>query len=183
MIDKEEFLYNPNLCDLNQKNKLNGLDLLTNIQENKIKVCFFDPQYRGILDHLNYGNEGELRGKGRSSLPQMTEEQIKVFIREIDRILVPTGHLFLWIDKYHLCSGVNEWLTGTNLNVVDLIIWDKGKLGMGYRSRRKSEYCMVIQKNLKEQKEFGEFIIFLMFGKKRSTKITPILSQLIYKRF
>ena len=152
MIDKEEFLYNPNLCDVNQKNKLNGLDLLLNIRESKIKVCFFDPQYRGILDHLNYGNEGKLRCKGRSSLSQMSEDQIMTFIKEIDRILVPTGHLFLWIDKYHLCNGVTGWLTGTNLNIVDLIIWDKGKLGMGYRSRRKSEYCIVIQKTPKRAK-------------------------------
>lgn len=74
------------------------------------------------------------------------------FIKEIDRILIPTGHLFLWIDKYHLCNGITEWLKGTNLNIVDLIIWDKGKLGMGYRSRRKSEYCIVIQKTPKRAK-------------------------------
>ena len=34
----------------------------------------------------------------------------------------------------------------TELNIVDLVVWDKGKIGMGYRTRRKSEYLLVLQK-------------------------------------
>jgi site-specific DNA-methyltransferase (adenine-specific) len=77
----------------------------------------------------------------------MDEETIRAFIQEINRVLMPHGHLFLWVDKYHLCQGIWPWLAGTNLNVVDLIVWDKGQIGMGYRTRRKSEYLMVLQKD------------------------------------
>lgn len=28
-----------------------------------------------------------------------------------------------------------------------MIVWDKGKMGMGYRSRRRSEYLIVLQKS------------------------------------
>ena len=35
---------------------------------------------------------------------------------------------------------------------VDLIVWHKMTFGMGYRSRRTSEYCLVIQKNPKRAK-------------------------------
>lgn len=152
MKNIDNILYNPKLTALNQRNKMDGLTLLKNVYDAKLKACFFDPQYRGVLDQLNYGNEGMSRCQERSALSQMTEEQIVEFIREIDRVLVPTGHLFLWIDKYHLCNGVNNWLIGTNLNIVDLITWDKGKIGMGYRSRRKSEYCLIIQKKPKRVK-------------------------------
>lgn len=153
MKNNNEILYNPLLSKLNQKNQIDGLTLLKNIRESKIKVCFFDPQYRGVLDQLNYGNEGVSRCRDRSRLSQMTEDDIINFIHEIDRILIPTGHLFLWIDKYHLCSDVNTWFKETDLNVVDLIVWDKGKLGMGYRSRRKSEYCLILQKSPKRAKD------------------------------
>ena len=51
---------------INQKNKYNGIELLDNLKENSIKVLFFDPQYRGVLDKLSYGNEGVSRGKARS---------------------------------------------------------------------------------------------------------------------
>ena len=40
---------------------------------------------------------------------------------------------------------VNE--LNTKFNLVDLIVWDKDKIGMGYRSRRKSEYLAVFQKS------------------------------------
>ena len=50
---------------INKRLKLNGLDLLSQIPDNSIKATFFDPQYRGILDKMNYGNEGESREKRR----------------------------------------------------------------------------------------------------------------------
>lgn len=131
---------------LNQRNIADGLDLMSAINNQTIKTAFFDPQYRGVLDKLKYGNEGKSRGKARCDLPQMDEAVIISFIKEIDRVLVESGHLFLWVDKFHLCQGVLSWITNTNLNLVDMIVWDKGKIGMGYRTRRKSEYLIVLQK-------------------------------------
>lgn len=131
---------------LNYKNKIDGLVLLKGIDTESVKVAFFDPQYRGVLDKLSYGNEGVGRGKARSSLQQMDLGTIIKFINEINRVLLPSGHLFLWVDKFHLCQGVLEWFMHTDLNLVDMITWDKDKIGMGYRTRRKSEYLIVFQK-------------------------------------
>lgn len=129
----------------NQPNMMDGLILLNQLNNDTVTASFFDPQYRGIMDKLNYGNEGE-RQKERSELQQMSEETIQTFIHEIDRVLIFSGHLFLWIDKFHLCEGINHWTENTTLSIVDLITWDKGKIGMGYRTRRKSEYMLVLQK-------------------------------------
>lgn len=131
---------------INHKNLTDGLLLLADVETDSIATVFFDPQCRGVLDKLNYGNEGKSRGQARSSLPQMDETTIKQFVAEINRVLRPSGHLFLWVDKFHLCQGIHSWLTNTNLNIVDMIVWDKGKIGMGYRTRRRSEYLIVIQK-------------------------------------
>lgn len=132
---------------VNKKNKADGLLLMKDIKDQTIKAAFFDPQYRGVLDKLKYGNEGKQRGKARSELQQMSEETIINFIKEIDRVLISSGHLFLWVDKFHLCQGVLPWFNETELNLVDMIVWDKGKIGMGYRTRRKSEYLIVLQKS------------------------------------
>ena len=35
----------------------------------------------------------------------------------------------------------------TELNLVDMVVWNKGKIGMRYRTRRKSEYLIVCQKS------------------------------------
>lgn len=132
---------------LNFKNKIEGRELLSYIKDDSIKVCFFDPQYRGVLDKLSYGNEGKGRGKQRSDLTQMSFETIEEFFKEIERVLIPSGYLFLWVDKFHLVEGVSPWLKNTkNLTCVDMITWDKEKIGMGYRTRRRSEYLVIIQK-------------------------------------
>ena len=131
----------------NQRQKGNGLELLTVLKKECLKVVFFDPQYRGVLDKLSYGNEGVSRGKARSALPQMDQETIDKFLISIEQVLKPSGYLFLWVDKFHLIEGVKPWLIHTpNLCFVDMITWDKGKIGMGYRTRRKSEYLLIIQK-------------------------------------
>ncbi|OHD53579.1 MAG: modification methylase [Spirochaetes bacterium GWF1_51_8] len=129
----------------NKALKMEGLEFLSHISDNSIPVCFFDPQYRGIMDKMNYGNEG-VRQKLRAKLEQMSEEVISEFIKRIHQVMIPSGHLFLWIDKFHLCEGFGDWLKNTSFRIVDLITWDKQKMGMGYRTRRQVEYLVVIQK-------------------------------------
>lgn len=136
----------------NTRLKMDGIELLNSLPCGTVPVIFFDPQYRGILDKMSYGNEGKGRGKRRSALMQMPEEMIKDFFHKINDVLMPSGHLFLWIDKFHLCQGFAEWASGTDLEVVDLITWDKARMGMGYRTRRVSEYCAVLQKLPKRAK-------------------------------
>lgn len=132
----------------NQRNKIDGLTLLSTIENEFIKTAFFDPQYRGVMDKMNYGNEGA-RQKARALLSQMSEETIINFIEEIDRVLLKSGYLFLWVDKFHLCEGIHSWIKNTNLEIVDLITWNKLSFGMGYRTRRVSEYLLVLQKKPK----------------------------------
>jgi len=130
----------------NAPNTMDGRTLLASLREGMVATCFFDPQYRGVLDKLRYGNEGA-RQKGRATLPQMSSDIICQFVTAISRMLRPTGCLFLWLDKFHLCeTSVKRWITETTLQVVDLITWDKQKMGMGYRTRRQCEYLVVLQK-------------------------------------
>ncbi|MDD3669223.1 MAG: site-specific DNA-methyltransferase [Alphaproteobacteria bacterium] len=139
-------IFTPDAPPPNQPNRTDGLTLMRSIKDGGIAAAFFDPQYRGVLDKLNYWNEGSGRGKSRSTLPQMPEKDIRRFIAELGRVLRPSGHLFLWVDKFHLCEGIARWLKKTDLVLVDMITWDKKVLGMGYRSRHRSEFLLVFQK-------------------------------------
>jgi len=132
-----------NLAD--RRLKLDGRALLRQFPDESAPLVIFDPQYRGVMDKLEYGNEGA-RQKGRVALTQMPEETIREFLRDIARILRPSGHLMLWMDKFHLVEGVQPWLRGLPFATVDLITWDKGRIGMGYRTRRKCEYLLILQK-------------------------------------
>ena len=137
---------------LNERLAMEGTKFLKMIPAASFPIAFFDPQYRGILDKMSYGNEGKGRFIARCALPQMSEEVIANFVRLIDKALMPSGHLFLWIDKFHLCTGFSHWLAETSLEVVDLVTWDKERIGMGYRTRRKSEHLVVLQKLPKRAK-------------------------------
>ena len=142
----------PEALKPNIRLKMDGLEFLSLLPENSIPVAFLDPQYRGVLEKLSYGNEGKSRGQRRSALEQMNEDKISQFFLGIDRVLIPSGHLFLWVDKFHLCQGVRDWFHGTTLDIVDLLTWDKGTFGMGYRTRRRAEYCVVFQKDPRKAK-------------------------------
>ena len=128
----------------NEKQKMDGLKLLGKLPDNSIPLVFFDPQYRSVLDKQKYGNEGK-RQKGRSEMKQMSDKKINEFMHEIERCLIPSGHLALWVDKFILCNG-REFLDGIGLQLVDMVTWNKQRMGMGYRTRRYSEFLLIYQK-------------------------------------
>lgn len=135
----------PQAFKLNAPNVSDGRVLLGALVQASVPLCVFDPQYRGVLDRQKYGNEGS-RQKARFDLKQMSEELIVSFIRDIERVLAPSGHLLLWVDKYHLCIGVQDWFSEIDMTIVDMIVWNKKRMGMGYRTRRFGEYCIIAQK-------------------------------------
>lgn len=134
---------------INQKNIMCGLELLKHVDNNSVACTFFDPQYRGILDKMKYGNEGA-RQKERAALPQMDSELIELMLFEIACKLKPSGHLFIWVDKFMLVEGIPN-IPG--LEPVDMITWHKQSFGMGYRTRRTCEYLMIYQKLPKRVKD------------------------------
>ena len=131
---------------VNRRLKQDGLEMMSLIPAGSMPAAFFDPQYRGVYEKMAYGNELTSRNCRRVKKPQMHDDMIGRFVREIDRVLMPSGHLFLWVDKFHLCTNFREWLNGTSLDAVDMITWNKLRMGLGYRSRHTSEFLLVLQK-------------------------------------
>lgn len=149
VFSKERSVSSPvaHLADLceNCKQQMDGRSLLLRLPSECTPLVFFDPQYRHILDKQAYGNEGA-RQKGRHNLVAMSDAVIKEFLRNIERVLMPSGHLMLWVDKYIVCSCLGSILDESLLRVVDMVTWNKGRMGMGYRTRRCSEYLVILQK-------------------------------------
>jgi site-specific DNA-methyltransferase (adenine-specific) len=126
---------------LNERNQGDGLEMLVGLPDACAPLVFFDPQYRKLLDKMKYGNEGA-RQSGRVALPQMGENLISLFAWEIERILKPGGYCAMWVDKTTLCDGrINPWM-----QLVDMIVWDKGLRSMGWRSWCRGEYLVMFQK-------------------------------------
>jgi site-specific DNA-methyltransferase (adenine-specific) len=121
-----------------------ALALLQSLPDCCTPLIFFDPQHRDVLDKLQYGNEGA-RQKGRAKLPAMTVSYIDACCRESVRLLTPSGYLMRWVDTFALCKA--QHLRIANIcKCVDLIAWDSLRIGNGYRSRRRGDYLLVLQK-------------------------------------
>jgi site-specific DNA-methyltransferase (adenine-specific) len=123
-----------------------ALNLMQSLPVACTKCVIFDPQYREILDKLAYGNEGA-RQKGRFLLPEMTTGYIKDCVLEAARLLKPSGYFTWWTDTFNLCEGrhLDKDIKAV-LPPVDLIAWDSGRPGNGYRSRRRGGYLLILQK-------------------------------------
>ena len=139
-------MLSPGIWQRNAQNVGDGIELLESIYDRRAACAFFDPQYRGGLDKMKYGNEGA-RQKHRAVVPNMTDLTIRSFVKQISRVLRPSGHLFLWIDKYHACNATAlKWADSTDLELVDMLVWDKQRMGMGYRTRNQAEFLAIFQK-------------------------------------
>jgi hypothetical protein len=56
-----------------------ALALMQSLPDSCTPLVFFDPQHRGVLDKLDYGNEGA-RQKGRAGLPAMSESSLTIVV-------------------------------------------------------------------------------------------------------
>jgi site-specific DNA-methyltransferase (adenine-specific) len=121
-----------------------SLVLLRSLPDGCAPLVFFDPQYRGNLDRLAYGNEGA-RQKERARLPPMSSEYIDACCRQAARVLRPSGYLMLWADTFNVCEAHHHRIADV-VSCVDLIVWDNSRLGMGCRSRRRGGYLLVLQR-------------------------------------
>jgi site-specific DNA-methyltransferase (adenine-specific) len=131
------------LCSI-QSRYDDALTLLGSFADGISAAAFFDQQHRSTLDRLRYGNEGA-RQKQRCKPPAMSDCYIEQCCRDIARVLRPSGYLFLWADTFRLCRGDHRDVDDV-LPCVDLIAWDHGRFGNGYRSRRCGDYLVILQK-------------------------------------
>ncbi len=132
----------------NQRLNMDGLQFLAKLAGDSIPVAFFDSQHRGAPDKLRDRRPARARGTSPARSTESAQPGIAQFVRGIDKALMPSGHLFLWVDKWHLCRGFRHWLEHTALEVVDLVTWNKDSQD----TRRASEHLLVLQKSPRRAK-------------------------------
>lgn len=131
----------------NCRQQIDAVELLSRIPNEIAALFIADPQYRAVLDKMDYGNEGK-KQIGRAALKSMDDSTIAFLIEEAARVLLPSGHCLIWMDKFSIASGHwRRWIRRTpQLGIVDLICWNKLRPGMGRRARCMTEYLVILQK-------------------------------------
>jgi len=148
-----------------------ALTLLRSLPEGCAPLVFFDPQHRAVLDKLKFGNEGA-RQRGRAELPAMSESYIDDCCRESVRVLAPSGYLMRWVDTYTMFQDWHLRIAGL-CQPVDLIAWDSLRIGNGYRSRRRGDYLVILQKPPITAKNWRDHSIPSRWPEKVDRKIHP----------
>ena len=148
-----------------------GLDLLQLLPDASAALAFFDPQHRGVLNHLKFGNEGA-RQRGRAQLPAMTEDYIDDVCREIARVLRPGGYLMSWVDTFCLCEAHHLRIADV-VRPADLIAWDNLRIGMGKRTRRRGDYLLILQKQPINARTWRDHGIASRWPEKVDRKLHP----------
>jgi site-specific DNA-methyltransferase (adenine-specific) len=130
------------------RQQMSAMNLMRWLQPCVAAMVVLDPQYRGVLDKMQYGNEGKQRETSRAKLPTMSEYQIALLIEQAERVLKPGSHLLLWVDKFMLAEARHLALFAyaADLKRVELFHWNKLRPGMGQRGRCRSEYLVIAQK-------------------------------------
>jgi site-specific DNA-methyltransferase (adenine-specific) len=131
--------------------KIKNGDCLEGIKEladGSVDVVITDPPYSTPV----ITSFGRKKFKNLADL-SVQEFYFKAIKKELERVLKPDGRVFFFCDdKFYpiLYSVFYEWLN------LGLIVWDKGKIGMGRPIRKQHELIFYANQGSAEFQKFGE---------------------------
>ena len=131
--------------------EIKNVDCLEGIKEladGSVDVVITDPPYSTPV----ITSFGRKKFKNLADL-SVQEFYFKAIKKELERVLKPDGRVFFFCDdKFYpiLYSVFYEWLN------LGLIVWDKGKIGMGRPIRKQHELIFYANQGSAEFQKFGE---------------------------
>ena len=131
--------------------EIKNVDCLEGIKEladGSVDVVITDPPYSTPV----ITSFGRKKFKNLADL-SVQEFYFKAIKKELERVLKPDGRVFFFCDdKFYLIlySVFYEWLN------LGLIVWDKGKIGMGRPIRKQHELIFYANQGSAEFQKFGE---------------------------
>jgi site-specific DNA-methyltransferase (adenine-specific) len=131
--------------------EIKNVDCLEGIKELadcSVDVVITDPPYSTPV----ITSFGRKKFKNLADL-SVQEFYFKAIKKELERVLKPDGRVFFFCDdKFYpiLYSVFYEWLN------LGLIVWDKGKIGMGRPIRKQHELIFYANQGSAEFQKFGE---------------------------
>lgn len=139
-----------NLTERPRIEQADCLTFLASLPPQSVDIVTTDPAYSGMNQHLKLGT-GRIVGKYQSPenerwFQEFSDEpdNYRNFLSELDRVLKDGSLLYLMFDSFSLLTlGA---LVREYFDVKNLIVWDKGHIGMGHYYRRRHEHIMFATK-------------------------------------
>lgn len=126
------------------------MELINSLQDNSIDCLITDPPYSTPI----------ITGFGRKKFKNVAdlsiqEQYIKTFKEKLERVMKPNAPVFIFCnDSYYpsIFRAFYDW------NSIQMIIWDKGKIGMGKPFRKQHE--IILYANREPMEYFRNGITF-----------------------
>ncbi len=127
-----------------------ALTWLTFQQDNSVDMVVTDPAYESLEKHRAVGTTTRLKNK--KWFPTVTNSKLLQIVEEMIRILKRGRHLYLFCDDE--TSDILMPFIRQHPKVLRAkrLIWDKRKIGMGYRYRSRHEFILYVETKGKKRR-------------------------------
>ncbi len=130
------------------------LEIMREMDDNSIDMVLTDPPYKSLDSSVCVGTTTRLINT--PWFDTMDRAVIMLVVNECMRVLKDTGALYVFAD---VKTGLELF---PQLSPSNVLVWDKGHIGMGYSWRRTHEwaaYCPM-EKHRLRRKDYGDILRF-----------------------
>jgi site-specific DNA-methyltransferase (adenine-specific) len=125
-----------------------AVDWLASMPSESVDLCITDPAYESLEKHRAVGTTTRLKKSKASSnewFPIFRNARFPALLRELYRVLTRNSHLYMFtdVDTMFVVKPIAE---AAGLKFWKPIIWDKGRIGMGYHYRNRCERILFFEK-------------------------------------
>lgn len=140
--------------------KLFALEFLCDMQDETIDLCITDPPWDNLEKHRAVGSTTRLsksKGSNMEWFPVLGIDVLKDVFVEIYRVLKSNSHFYLFTN-YETMWEVKSICTDIGFKFWRPIVWDKGRIGMGYHYRGRVEYVLFFEKGKRKLNDWGSAV-------------------------
>lgn len=125
-----------------------AIDWLKGLEKNSIDLIVTDPAYESMEKYRSTGTTTRLKkskGSSNSWFPVFPDSRLPAMIQEMHRVLKKDAHAYVFCND-DTSDYIKELALVYGFRRVKRLIWDKQKMGMGYRYRAKYELILFMEK-------------------------------------
>lgn len=107
-----------------------------------VDLILIDPAYASLEKHRSIGTTTRLK---KAWFPIFPDNRYPELLEEMNRALVKNAHAYIFCDD-ETSDIIKPIALQAGFRRAKRLIWDKVKIGMGYRYRRQHEFILYLEK-------------------------------------